>query len=44
LRASGVRSVLVLPALSAVLLATTGSVFDALSAELRRWRWCRRCV
>jgi ferrochelatase len=39
LRAARVRRVLVLPLYPQYCSATAGSVFDALSAELRRWRW-----
>ena len=39
LRAAGVRRLLVLPLYPQYCAATTASTFDAVCAELRRWRW-----
>ncbi|MFO7642516.1 MAG: ferrochelatase, partial [Candidatus Competibacteraceae bacterium] len=39
LRAAGVRRLLVLPLYPQYSATTTASTFDAVAAELRRWRW-----
>ena len=39
LRAANVQRLLVLPAYPQYAAATVGSSFDALAAEMRRWRW-----
>ncbi|HET7197053.1 MAG TPA: ferrochelatase [Burkholderiales bacterium] len=39
LRASGAQRILVLPLFPQYCGATTGAVYDSVSAELRRWRW-----
>jgi protoporphyrin/coproporphyrin ferrochelatase len=39
LRASGARRILVVPLFPQYCGATTGAVYDQVSAELRRWRW-----
>jgi ferrochelatase len=39
LRASGAQRILVLPLFPQYCGATTGAVYDQVSAELRRWRW-----
>ena len=39
LREAGVRRLVVLPLYPQYAASTTGSTFDALSAELTRWRW-----
>lgn len=39
LRDAGARRILVLPLFPQYCAATTGAVFDQVSAELRRWRW-----
>ena len=39
LRAANVRKILVVPLYPQYAAATTASVFDAVTAELRRWRW-----
>jgi len=39
LRAAGARRVLVLPLYPQYSATTTASIFDAVTAELRRWRW-----
>lgn len=39
LRAAGARRLLVLPLYPQYCAATTASTFDAVAAELRRWRW-----
>lgn len=39
LRRTGVRRILVLPLYPQYSATTTGSVFDAVTAELRTWRW-----
>lgn len=39
LRESGAQRVLVVPHFPQYCAATTGAVYDAVSAELRRWRW-----
>lgn len=39
LRSAGARRLLVLPLYPQYCAATTASTFDAVSAELRRWRW-----
>jgi len=39
LRNEGVRRILVLPLYPQYSSATTGSTFDAISEELKRWRW-----
>jgi ferrochelatase len=39
LRAAGARRILVLPMYPQYSATTTASIFDAVSTELRRWRW-----
>jgi len=39
LRASGAQRILVVPHFPQYCAATTGAVYDAVSAELRNWRW-----
>jgi ferrochelatase len=39
LRAAGARRILVLPLYPQYSATTTASIFDAVTAELRRWRW-----
>lgn len=39
LRQSGARKILILPLYPQYSATTTGSVFDAVTAELRTWRW-----